>query len=151
MATITQGGDLMLFIGGKSIACATNHTLSVNAETTDTSHKDIGHGNGGTWTSTAVKTLSWEVSTENLFTVDGEGKEYADLFDAMVARQPLTVVFSKEKETTPDVPDGGWTPAATGTYTGQAIITRLDLNAPNGDNATYSATFTGVGALTHTA
>ena len=28
---ITKGGDLMLFVGGKSIAYATNHTLSISA------------------------------------------------------------------------------------------------------------------------
>lgn len=69
MANIIEGGDLMLFIGGKSIAFATNHSLSISAETTDTSHKDIKGG----WTSSSVKTFSWEITTENLFSADGEG------------------------------------------------------------------------------
>lgn len=142
MANITQGGDLMLFMGGKSIACATNHTLSISTETSDTSHKDI----KASWKSSAVKSLSWEVSTENLFTLDGDGKEYDDLFTAMIAKTPLAVVIGKAK-TTEGAPTGGFEPATTGVYSGQAIITSLTLNAPNGDNATYSATFTGVGEL----
>ena len=146
--TITQGSDLMLFIGGKSVAAATNHTLSISAETADTSHKDI----VGTWKTSTVKTLSWEITTENLFTLDGTGKAYDDLFTAMVGKTELTVVFGS-KTSASAVPQDGWVPAVagpTGTidYTGKAIITSLQLNAPNGDNATYTATLTGVGELT---
>ena len=42
---IIKGGDLMLFVGGKSIGYATNHTLSINADTKETSTKD----SGGKW------------------------------------------------------------------------------------------------------
>lgn len=41
-----KGGDLMLFLGGKSIAYATTHSLEITGETTDTSNKDEG---GGDW------------------------------------------------------------------------------------------------------
>lgn len=41
--------------------------------------------------------------------------------------------------------------ATTGTYSGNVIITALEANAPNGDNATFTASFEGVGALTKTA
>ena len=46
---------------------------------------------------------------------------------------------------------GGWLPATTGTYSGNVIITALEANAPNGDNATFTASFEGVGALTKAA
>ena len=150
--TIEQGNDLMIFIKKSgdttptAIACATNHTLTVSTETSDTSHKDI----VGKWKSSAVKSFSWEISTENLFTLDGTGNDYADLFDAMVAGTELTVAFGLKSGST--VPSTGWTmDSAKDSYTGNVIITSLTLNAPNGDNATYSATFTGVGQLTHTA
>ena len=35
-----KGQELMLFLGGKSIAYATSHTLEISAETSDTSNKD---------------------------------------------------------------------------------------------------------------
>ena len=35
-----KGGDLMLFVNGKSIAFATSHTLSISTDTVDTSNKD---------------------------------------------------------------------------------------------------------------
>ena len=47
-----------------------------------------------------------------------------------------------------EVPTGGWIPSTTGTYVGNVIITALEANAPNGDNATFTASFEGVGALT---
>ena len=37
------------------------------------------------------------------------------------------------------------------TYSGNVIITALEANAPNGDNATFTASFEGVGALSKAA
>ena len=139
-----KGGDLMLFVGNKSIAYATNHTLSINAETADTSNKDEG---GGDWASNEVKILSWSATSENLYSVDGQGDNFSDLFDFMVAKTPIAAVFSKKSQTATDVPTGGWT-ASVPKYTGNVVITKLELNAPNGDYATYTVEFQGVGALT---
>ena len=140
-----RGNELMLFFGGKSIAYATNHTLEITGETSDTSNKDEG---GGDWASQEVNLLSWSASTENLYSVDGQGDNYEDLFDIMVAKTPVTAVFAKKSETGTSVPTGGWTPTANTGYTGQVVITSLTLNAPNGDYATFTAQFQGVGALT---
>ena len=43
--SIIKGGDMMLFVNGKSIGYATNHTLSINTDTKETSTKD----SGGKW------------------------------------------------------------------------------------------------------
>ena len=40
MAQVINGSDLMLFIGGESIALATSHKLTVTAETVETTSKD---------------------------------------------------------------------------------------------------------------
>lgn len=140
-----QGGNLMLFISGDSIAYATNHTLEISGETKDTSNKDEGAGG---WASEEVGLLSWSASTENLYSEDGQGNNYADLFDAMVAKTPIPAVFSLKSETNVDsVPTGGWSPS-TPKYQGNVVITSLSLNAPNGEYATFTANFNGVGALT---
>lgn len=142
-----QGGDLMLFLSGTSIAYATSHTLEINGETTDTSNKDEG---GGSWASQEVSILSWQASSENLYSVDGEGDNFDDLFDLMIAKEPITAVFAKKSSSATDVPAGGWTPETAIKYTGQVVITSLSLNAPNGEYATYTVQFQGVGALTKT-
>lgn len=150
MANVINGGDLMLFIGGKSIAFATSHKLSINVETVETTSKD----SGGKWVSKAARKISWNMSTENLYSNEGEGMTFSDLFDKLTAREPIQAVFCLEKTYTAkvdEVPEGGWLPATTGTYSGNVIITALEANAPNGDNATFTASFEGVGALTKAA
>jgi hypothetical protein len=92
---VINGGDLMLFVNGNSLAFATNHTLSVSTETSDTSHKDI----AGSWTSTAIKTFSWEVSTENLYADEGNGSTFDVLFDAMTNKTLVTIVFAQSTGT----------------------------------------------------
>lgn len=138
------GQDMMLFLGGKSIAFATNHTLSIQGETQDTSNKDQG---GGSWSVQEINKLNWSASSENLYSLDGEGDNYADLFDIMVAKTPVTAVFAKKASNATDVPTGGWTPLTGNGYTGQVVITQLDLNAPNGEYSTFTVQLQGVGAL----
>lgn len=138
-----KGGDMMLFVNGKAIAFSTSHTLSIKAETKDTSNKDEG---GGDWASNEVGLLSWSAKSENMYSVDGQGNNYKDLFDLMIKKTPITATFSKKKEEVSEVPEAGWT-ASKPDYEGKVIITSLELNAPNGDYATYSVEFTGVGEL----
>ena len=150
--SIIKGGDMMLFVGGKSIGYATNHTLSINADTKETSTKD----SGGKWQTSEVGVLSWTATSENLMSNDQQGVGYQELAAYMMARTPITGVFTLEGNSTDldtnkldNVPTGGWTPDNdTPTLTGQMIITSVELNAPNGENATFTVNFTGTGALT---
>ena len=82
---VINGGDLMLFIDGKSIAFATSHKLSINVETVETTSKD----SGGKWVSKAARKISWNCSTENLYSNDGEGMTFDQLFDKLTARTPI--------------------------------------------------------------
>lgn len=149
--SVIKGSDLMLFVGGKSIAYATNHTLTISADTKETSSKD----SGGKWQTSEVGVLSWSCSSENLCADTDAGIGFDELFEYMVARQPITGVFALEGNSTnldggklDAVPDSGWTAKSGDGYTGQMIITNLEKNAPNGENATLKVDFTGVGALT---
>ena len=147
---ITKGGDLMLFVNGKAIAYATNHTLSISADTKETSTKD----SGGLWQTSEVGMLSWSCSSENLVGDPMAGIGYSELYDMMIARKPVTGVFALEGNSTNfaegklgAAPSSGWTPKANDGYTGQMIITSLEKNAPNGENVTIKVDFTGVGEL----
>jgi hypothetical protein len=97
--------------------------------------------------------LNWSTTTENLYSYDQAGQGYNDLFTIMVARTPVEIKFALESgyEVKPDnVPSGGWTPIAAPVYSGSAYITDLQLNAPDGDNASFTATLTGSGAISIT-
>lgn len=148
--SVIKGGDLMLFVNGKSIAFATNHTISINADTKETSTKD----NGGFWQVSEVGMLSWTCTSENLMGDPMAGIGFDDLFALMIARKPITAVFALEGDSTNFIdqklgaaPTAGWKPKTDDGYTGQVIITNLEKNAPNGDNATMKVSFTGVGEL----
>ena len=140
MSKKIKGQELMLFVNGKSIAYATNHTLNLSAELADVSNKDEGSGD---WKVQEVKQMSWEATTENLYSVDG----YDSLFTLMTAKTPITAVFAPKTETDINVPSGGTWTASVG-YTGQVIINSISVNAQVGDYATFTVNFTGVGALT---
>ena len=152
---IIKGDDLMLFIPDganafKSIAYATSHTLTMTAETQDINTKDHGE-----WGSTTVNKIQWSISTENLYT----DEDFDTLFDLMVAKQKIKVVFGKKAEAASVVVADGdaanYTPANQdyahrNAYMkeGYVIITSLTANTPSGDNATFTAEFQGVGAFT---
>lgn len=140
---VIKGRDLMLFDeNGHSYAMATNHSLSLTAEQSDISAKDF-----GLWGAAEVSKISWEISTENLYTADN----FDSLFDALTTATPIKVRFGLKSETdnSKTVADGDyeyWTSTDT-YYEGTVVITSLQANANNGENATYSATLTGSGKI----
>lgn len=144
MKNVTKGNELMLFLNNQSLALATSHSLSITGNTLDIASKDH-----GVWGASEVGTISWEISSENLYTDD-----YHTLFNSMITRQPVTAVFGQPNNYNVNGLDAStnyWAPdSSVGAkyYEGPALITSLELNAPNGENATYSITLTGNGALT---
>lgn len=143
MGNIIKGDALMVFKGGSALAYAKSHVLTITGNTIDISSKD-----NGFWGSSEIGNITWEITSENLYTAD----DYDALFTAMVAKTPVTIVFAQagNYDVNGLASEGGtvqaWT--ASGGYTGSAYITSLTANANTGENATYSVTFTGKGAIT---
>jgi len=149
MNTIIKGDELMLFdANGESIALATSHTLNISGDVAQINCKD-----GGIWSSGTVNQLNWTIDTDNLYST----VEFDRLFTIMTARTPVDVYFGLKAETgTGDVDTDGsnpttgtqkvWTKGA-GVYKGKAVLNSLNVNAASGDNATFTASFTGVGSL----
>lgn len=154
---IIKGSDLMLFVKNtsgvvKSLAFATSHSFSISSETSDISTKDHGF-----WGAKEVTRITWSITTDNLYTVS----TFNELYDRMISRQPIEVYFClktpAQRQGTPatvnlpgDTYDS-WTPTTTTGeegYYGRVYITSLDATAAAGDNATFSATFDGIGAIT---
>jgi hypothetical protein len=140
MATI-KGQNLRVMVGGKCIAMATSCTFHVAAQTEDSSTKD----DTGDWASNEVVGLSWDASTDSLVTATDNGTNGelpADLWTVCIAKTPVTLTF--------DVTNGTNNRTATNSTlkkTGTAYITDLSYNAPNRQNSTITAQFTGTGAL----
>lgn len=143
MNKTTKGGDMMVFVGGKSIACATSHTRTVTMETKETSSKD----SGGKWGTSEAGILGWSARSENISSTGEAGLTYDDLLEKMINREPVTLVMGPKNETADAVPETGWTPKTGQGWTGTAYITNVEENQPNGDNATFTVDFTGTGPL----
>ena len=148
--SVIKGGDLMLFVNGKSIGFSTSHTLSISAETKETTSKD----SGGKWQSSEAGILSWNCSSESLVGDKVEGIGYDELFEMMISRKKITGVFALEGNSSnfddgklDKVKAGGWTPKSSDGYTGEMLLTSLEKTAQNGENATFKAEFQGVGEL----
>lgn len=142
MSKIIKGRNLMLFDeNGKSFAFATKHQLSISVDTEEVSSRESGIVNDLIMTK-----YSWEITSENLFTT----KDYKNLFNLMLNGTKITVRFGLKEDTSKTVADNEidtWTLDVTNFYEGQVLITSLSVNSNNGENATYSVTFSGSGQL----
>lgn len=136
------GKDLMLFADGDALALATSCKLGLSAETIDTQSKD-----SGMWAEKDIKKLSWNASSENVFSADADVNSYDKLFAMFIAHKSVTLKFGIVANPMNEMPADGWALSA-GAYTGKAVITSLETNAPDGDKATLSISFDGTGPLT---
>ena len=135
--SVILGSDLMLFKDGKALAVATSCKMTISANAMDTSSKD-----SGKWTEKKAGKLSWNGSSDNLFVM----ADYKSLVDIMISREKVSLQFSTT-DAENGVPTSGFVANKDG-YKGDAIITSIDMNAPDGENATYTVSFEGTGALT---
>lgn len=145
-AKYVNGKDLMLFTesAGKftTIALATSCKLSLSGETLDVASKD-----SGKWGAKIMKKLSFSASSESCFSVDDNINGYDSLMAAMIAMQPIKIQVGIPTNADADeLPADGWG-APTTAYEGSVLITSLELNAPDGDKASFSVSFEGTGAL----
>ena len=144
-----NGKDLMLFTESNSkfttIALAKSCKLSVSGETLDIASKD-----SGKWTEKMMKKLSFSASSENCFSADDAINGYDALLTAMITMQPIKIKFGIASNADADeLPKEGWLEPDT-SYEGMVLITNVELNAPDGENATFSVSFEGTGALKKT-
>lgn len=145
-ADIIKGGRLMIFLDDAPIAFSTSSTLSKNMNTQQVSTKD--HGD---FEAVIPQNITWEITTENLYSLQG----YTALNTAFNAMKEVTVYFGESnysQSTTQgsivgnEPPSQNWTKEGFG-ETGKAYITSLQVTAGSGENATFSATFSGNGSL----
>lgn len=141
-----MGEDLQLWCSGSTLGCATSCSVEITSDDIDISCKDTGQ-----WGATKRGKMSWTASSDNLMVVG----DYNKLVDAMIAGTPVKLVYgtvankaaAKEADAEGHVtPVSGWT-CAKDMYYGNATISSISLTAGNGELASYSVNFNGVGAL----
>jgi len=119
-----NGTNLLVYVNGTAIACATSHSLSMSMSSIDTTCKD-----SGGWTSSIAGLKEWSIDGEALTEFDAT-YGFNDLVTIWKAGTEVTVRFSTN---------------VTGDkyFEGKAYITDLSEDAAMEDVTTYSFTFQG--------
>lgn len=123
------GTDLILSLNGNPMGYSTTCKISNSAETVERVTKERGLGR---FKEKYVKSVSEQITTEG-FEVTGSRTPYADLKKLMLEGTPVTLTYCFVDETAG--------------YSGEYIITSLDIDAAAGDDAKYSLTFENTGAV----
>lgn len=131
MATIVNGTNLRIYLGGVAIGEATSCTLEMSMETRDTLTKD----NVGSYTNVEPGRRSATLSTDGLISYNTANKKVSDLTTAFNAGTTLVARYTDDTATHPY-------------WEGSIIVTQLTMTSAVEENSTYSATFTVKGAIT---
>ena len=150
--TILKGAEVMLFVGGRTIALATSCSLEVTTQTQDVRTKDSAYG-----PDKEFDFCDWSLSSESLVGEnEGVGEQYfaKDLLSLQLAGRPVDVVIGRVSRTSASIPAEGWAePSAVpsdvvlGTYRGKALIMSSSVNAPSEGKTTFSVKLDGLGEL----
>lgn len=132
-----------------TIAYSTSHTLEMSAQTGEISSKDHNEKS----TDYEITGISWSVSTDNLVedNLISVNCGYRSLKDLILAGLPVKIAlryFDGSLGQDSLSKSNDWyefDTASQAIISGDAVVTDLNLNAPNKQNATFSATFTGKG------
>ena len=133
---VINGTDIILSVNGQAIACATSHSIELTNAV-----REISCNSTGDFTSAAYGRFSWTVSTDALLNLDDTTYiTYAELMALMLAKTEVTI-------------SSLYTQSAGNTLTlsGTAILTSISKTAGDNENASYSVSMQGVGALSSVA
>lgn len=127
-----KGQNLRIAVDGETIALATNCTVNINAQLESASTKD----DTGDWQVQELTGMSWDVSTDALFSATNDtGASGISIIDSLLAGASVNVALSLVGATNTILLEG------------EAWISSISINAPNRQNATYTAQFQGTGEL----
>jgi predicted secreted protein len=134
---IVNGHNLRIFLDDVAVAKSTSCSISITRDVRETSHKDLGTGDGAGWKGSEYGEGSWTITGDALYAYDGAGdaESFETLWDAIENKTKLTIQYSTDV-------------SGDKVFEGSVIITSLDVNAPNNEDVTYSFSATGDGAPT---
>ena len=146
MATIKGQNLRVMFDSGDPetpnacVAASTNCVVHVSAQVQESTTKD----NENDWVENEVVGLNWDVQVDALVIESEQSSTGFELQDLTVGL-PYQLIFTRTTGTNnrQDI-DGEIA------YTGEAILSDLQVNSTNQDVATYTAKFTGNGELQET-
>lgn len=136
-------GELFLFIGENPIAFASSCGLDVSTEEIDISNKM-----NGDWAAALPGKKSFTLSSESLLTRKTGAISFDTLLAKQIAGETLDFFFGAAQVANKTNVGGEFSlDTSQVNYSGKVMITSLSLKSDNGQIASCSASFKGVGAL----
>lgn len=137
-------GQLFVFVEDKPIAYGKDSTMNITTEQIDIGNKMLSDG----WTGSLPGKKSFSVTSESLFTQKEGQESFPSLLKRQINDETFTFVMGEAKITNQTATGGQFElDKSKPYYKGTIMITSLDLKSTDGDIATCSASFTGIGAL----
>jgi TP901-1 family phage major tail protein len=136
---VLNGTEIKIYVAGTLVAYATTGSININHSLREITSKD-----SGGWKEQMEGLRDWSIDLEGMYAwTDSAGASVNnadDLFASYIAtRTSFTIVWG-----TTDV-DAGDTK-----YSGTAYLGSISMSGATEDSATYSASFSGSGAITQT-
>lgn len=137
-------GQLFVFVKGNPIAYGKDATLNVTTEEIDVSNKMMSGG----WKGSLPGKKSFSVTSESLYTQKEDQESFPSLLRRQIKDETFDFVLGEAKVDNQTATGGQFElDKSKPYYKGTMMITSLDVKSTDGDIATCSASFTGVGAL----
>ena len=137
-------GQLFVFVDEKPVAYGKDATLNITTEEIDISNKMMSGG----WKGSLPGKKSFSVTSESLFTNKDGQESFPSLLEKQIADETLDFTFGEAKVSEQTSTGGKFElDESKPHFTGKIMITSLDVKSTDGDIATCSASFTGIGAL----
>ena len=139
-----ERGQFFLFLNDQPLAFCSDCSLEMTTEEVDVSNKMC----AGNWNVSLPGKKGFTVSAESLITLMDGTMSYDTLLEKQIAGETLDFFFGFAKATEQTETGGIFEKDTTKrNYTGKVMITSLSLKSTNGQIATSSSSFKGVGAL----
>ena len=137
-------GQLFIFVGENPIAFGTSATMNTTTEEVDVTNKMMSWG----WKGSLPGQKSFAITSDSLLTRKEGQFSYDTLLDKQINDETLEFFMGEAKITEQTNVGGKFELDKTKKYyTGQVMITSLDLTSEVNGIANCSASFTGIGAL----
>lgn len=137
-------GQLFIFVGENPIAFGTNATMNITTEEIDVTNKMMSGG----WKGSLPGQKSFAITSESLLTQKEGLYSFDTLLNKQINDETLEFYMGESKVTEQTNVGGKFELDKTKKYyTGQVMITSLDLTSEVNGIANCSASFTGIGAL----
>lgn len=138
-----ERGQLFLFLNDIPLAFCSSCSLEVSVEEVDTSNKMCGD-----WAAALPGKKSYTISAESLLTRLEGAMSFDTLLEKVSTGETLSFFFGSATKTEETATGGKFDKDMTKkSYKGTVMITSLSLKSDNGQIASSSAAFKGVGGL----